>query len=200
MRFYHDSIAHAYFLDGRRILSNTEVIERMGFSDYTAVPEHVRKVALEIGTDVSEATDRADRGKSLKKYQHVIGYVEAWRSFKRDYRFRPRLIEEPLLDPIYRIGTRPDRWGDSVIGPITVQIKIGHVQPWVALQTAFEERCIALRNGETPTKSTDRRFGVQLSPNGTIRVTRFFDPNDIVVFLSAATCLQWQIAAGIKKL
>jgi len=203
---FFDPVNHVYHnLLNERLVSNTEILEGMGFSDYSQVPEQYRIPALERGTDVHKATALLDNKRHWAKagYGHVRGYVEAWRRFKKDFKFTPIIIETPLHDPVYKIATTPDRWGRrSIHGEITVQIKTGKIEDWVGLQLAFEERCILLDLGRVvPVQmvSTDRRFAVELRSDGTYKERRFDDPNDIRVFLSAVTVHQWQRKHGGRQ-
>jgi len=201
---FFDPVNHTYHnLLNERLVSNTEILEDIGFSDYSHVPEQYRIPALERGTAVHKATALLDQRRSWTRhgiYRYVRGYVEAWRKFKKDFKFKPDLIEKPLYDPVYKVATTPDRWGDSIHGLITVQIKTGKVEDWVGLQLSFEERCIQLYlEGSPIIQSSDKRFAVELRSDGTYKERRFDDPNDIRVFLSAVTVHQWQRKHGGRQ-
>lgn len=193
-----DPDKHVYTYDGRKVISNTDFLTAMGFCDYSGMPPDRRKSALEIGTDVHMATAILDS--RMKKgwreeYSHVEGYVAAWKKFKKDFKFRPILIEEPLYDEQYDVATTPDRHGNSIHGHITVQIKTGKVQDWVGLQLAFEERCILRAQGITSPSlirlSSSNRFAMELHADGTYKPYRFQDPNDISVYLGALGYFRW---------
>jgi len=201
---FFDPVNHTYHnLLNERLVSNTDILEGMGFSDYSQVPEQYRIPALERGTAVHAATALLDNRRRWARagYEDVRGYVEGWRKFKKAFKFKPDLIEKSLHDPVYKVATTPDRWGDSIHGLITVQIKTGEVEDWVGLQLAFEEKCIRLYLEDTAggVQSSDKRFAVELRSDGTYKERRFTDPDDIRVFLSAVTVHQWQRKHGGRQ-
>ena len=181
MSLIFDPTAHTYHADGERLDSNTDLLEALGFCDYSMVPEPHRSIALEVGTDVHDATKLMDLRKPWRKqYSHVEGYVEAWMNAKRELGFRPEIIETPMCDPVLKIATTPDRWGRSKhYGDITVQIKTGAIDAWVGLQLAWEEHCVSLYRGEGPRQESGLRFAVQLNADGSYIPRRFEDPAEI---------------------
>ena len=193
---FFDPHRHVYTtLAGEVLPSNTEILEGMGFVNYSFVAPDKLAAAAEIGSDVASATALLDRGRPWKaQFSHVAGWVAGWQKFKKDFKFKPELIEEPLFDPYYMVATTPDRHGESIHGNITAQIKTSvGVSDWVGLQLAFEERCIAIAKGDPPiVTSSDRRFAIELRPNGTYKPTRFPSEFDIRVFLAAATVFLWR--------
>jgi len=200
---FFDPVNHTYHtLTNERLVSNTDVLEGQGFSDYSHVPEAFRIPALERGTEVHRATALLDKKRKWARGRGMWAYVEAWRRFKKDFKFKPTLIERPLYDSVYMVATTPDRWGESIHGHITVQIKTGKVEDWVGLQLAFEERCIFLDLGlvnPVPLVSTRDRFAVELRADGSYKERRFEDKDDIRVFLSAVTVHQWQRKHGGRQ-
>lgn len=192
---FFDPVGHGYWtLHNQRILSNTEFLEAMGFSDYSSIPPHIRDQALQRGTDVHRATYLLDIKRPWKKsLGHVAGYVAAWRKLKKDWKLKAKLREEPLWDPHYMVATCPDFYGSSIKGNITLQIKTGRVEDWVGLQLAFEERCIKLKlNPPGSMESTDKRYAVELRADGTyVGPKQFRDPNDIKIFLGALSYFRW---------
>jgi hypothetical protein len=200
--FTFDKEAHRYELNGRVLISNTDILEAAGFSDYSNVPPAKLHAAAVLGKWVHEATLLMDQGKPWsKRFPMASGYVEGWRSFKKDFHFKPKIREVPMYHPVSLIPTTPDAFGESDEGLITVEIKTCPVQDHVGLQTAFQE-CVLAAHGHIPDyngKSTDRRYGVELRPDGTYQIRKFNDPNDIKVFHSAATVILYKRAHGIIK-
>lgn len=189
-----DPLNHTYHnILNQRLESNSDVLSALGFSDYSGMPDHLRQAALERGTAVHAATAMLDRRQNWRrKFKQFEGWVSAWMLFKKDFQFKPELIEEPLHDPVLMIATTPDRWGMSNRGYITVQIKTGKVQAWVGLQTAFEERCVAISQGfEPPKTSSNRRFAIELRPDGTYKPERFEEQSDIQVYCGAVSWMRW---------
>ena len=59
---FHDPIGHTYHtILNQRLESNTDILEALGFSDYSGMPDHLRQAALERGTAVHAATALLDR-------------------------------------------------------------------------------------------------------------------------------------------
>ena len=168
-------------------LSNTGILAAAGLTDFSGVPAHHMEAARQVGHAVEQATLLLDRGRSWKRYSWVEPYIRAWMAFKRDFRFKPELREERLYDYARKITTKPDAWGFSRAGHITVQIKSCVVKDVVGIQTACEEYIIKLHMGMEPTMdSSPDRWGVELRPDGRYRPKRFDDKNDLRVFFAAA--------------
>lgn len=201
MSFSFDRNLHVYMKDGERLLSNTDILGAEGFCDYSDIPEPMRQAALARGRVVHEATHLVDKGKHLAPFfDPYAGYIEAYRRFKKEFGFKPKLREKPLIDPLINVATTPDAFGEAHRGLITVQIKTGKVEPWVALQTAFEERVLALHGylGKKAVKvaerlvSTTNRYGIELRSDGTYKPTWFSDPHDIKIWMAAYTMRSWK--------
>jgi|SRR4029453_7112699 len=164
-------------------LSNTQVLAEAGLTpDFSFAKPHHLEAAIRIGKAVEQATLALDQGRGWKKLGWVAGYVEAWKLFKRDFKFKPELREERLNDRKRKITTKPDAWGFSRAGYITVQIKTCPVKDVVGLQLACEEYCIWQID---PIDSSSNRWGVELRSDGTYKPRRFDDRNDLRVFFSA---------------
>ena len=216
--FTFDAEKHEYRDgNGRLGMSNTDVLSASGLCDYSMVPYETRILALALGSAVHLATALLDRNRSWRTYSYqfpvtmIAPYVEAWKKCKREMKFHPELIEEPLHDPIYDYYTTPDSFGASKYGWTTIQKKTGPVEDWVGLQLAAEERAVAA-SGRYATKdwssrmaaglkSSSNRFGVELRDDGTYKITRFDDPGfeqDIRIFIGFLVGCQWKKAHGYK--
>jgi len=200
--FSFDALLHKYSFDGGTIMSNTEALSLSGIVDYRFLPEAASFAALKIGSDVAKATELYDKGLPWKvDFDHVRPYVEAWRAFKTAYEFKPLLIEHPIFVADLGYATSPDRYGDSAIGRIIVQMKTGAVAPWVGLQTAAEERAVEFLLAKNNKRqeainpnmlSSDRRIGLELKSNGSYKATRFTDTTDLKVFVAALTVAKYK--------
>src|SRR4030095_5332092 len=166
-------------------LSNTQVLAEAGLTpDFSFAKPHHLEAAIRIGKAVEQATLALDQGKGWKNLSWVAGYVEAWKLFKRDFKFKPELREERLNDYERKVTTKPDAWGFSRAGQITVQIKSCPLKDVVGLQLACEEHCIRWsRTDRNPLKytldSSPDRWGVELKSDGRYKVRRFDDRNDL---------------------
>jgi hypothetical protein len=135
---------------------------------------------------VAKATALLDRGRPWKSlYPSAAGEVKAWSRFKKDFKFTPILIECYLRDHEREIKGQLDRRGVSKYGMITVEIKLYEWKSWHALQLADYE--YMAEGCPEDLDSTDRRWVITLYPDGTYGQKKFDDPNDLRIFLAAAS-------------
>lgn len=186
-----DEQAHAYYADGRRVPSVTEILESVGIIDYSKLPDGTRIMALERGRfvhQVCEFDDQGDLGTFDPKLQ---GYLDAWRAFRTTHGFTPELIEHRGYSAVYRYAGTMDRRGAFVHrygSPVTdgealVDIKTSTAPYWTAFQTAAYANFF-----EHPAKY--RRMAVALHADGTFKVSEYrcadFSKH-LNVFLAALT-------------
>ena len=92
---------HRYELDGKRIISLTQILSAAGLVDYSMVKLDVLATKAAFGTKVHEYTLWNDKGDldmdDLKPYPKYWNRVEGWRQFCEDFSFIPevRLAEVP---------------------------------------------------------------------------------------------------------
>ncbi len=220
MSFSYDQAKHHYEVDGRRIISNTDVLKIAGLSNLNAANPVDLHFAAEIGNQVHAATLLHDQKKGWQKeYGHVAGYVAAWIAFSAEYELKPLLREYSLYDPIFNYATTVDCFAMSNRGPGTFQIKtVTSISPETAIQTAAEEHALIMHREVLPLpsdvlgaiklvehwcnggrKSSENRWAVQLFSNGQYIPHRFEGPYDIIIFTAALTVAQWLVANGKAK-
>lgn len=186
-------MTHTYTVEGRRVLHNTEVLAEAGFVNYWFCSAADREAALKRGRDVHKATELLDKKRFWGKGRgHLAGYVEAWKAFKREFKFTPLLREQRWYDKDLDCATTLDAWGKSKFGLITVQIKTGHIEDFCAIQLAFEEKAAHVMKGIPFKASTKDRWAVELRNDGKFIPRQFSDPNDIRVFIAALTTVRWR--------
>ena len=87
---------HRYMLDGKRVMSLTQILEAAGLVDYSMVKPDVLAAKAALGTKVHEYTLWNDQGEldmdDLKPYTKYWTRVEGWRQFVQDFRFGRRWI------------------------------------------------------------------------------------------------------------
>jgi hypothetical protein len=131
------------------------------------------------------ATALLDRGKPWKPlYPSAAGEIEAWKRFKRDFKFKPYGVEAYLRDHGRKIRGQLDRRGVSKYGHITVEIKGYEWKSWHGLQLAAYE--YMAEGCPENLDSSDRRWVITLKSDGTYRSHKFDDRNDLRIFLAAA--------------
>ena len=107
---------HAYYLDGVRLPSVTQILKAEGFIDARFYDEHSR----ERGRIVHLACEYDDLGEldddSLDP--EIAPYVEAWRRFKQESGFVIASVEVPLVSTKHRYAGKPDVRGSFPKGSL----------------------------------------------------------------------------------
>lgn len=107
--FEFDSESHIYKLEGTPIPSVTQVLAEAGLVDSRWFSEFSRwrgsAVHLACWFD-----DQNDLDESTVE-PGLMGYVDAYRLFRDEYKFRPSTIEEPRYHPTFRFAGTVDRTG-----------------------------------------------------------------------------------------
>lgn len=187
--FYLDEATHTYYRGNGKLTGITSVLKAVGIISDEETRWYNDK-ARDRGTAVHKCTHYLDEGDldwSTVKDEWV-GFVMGWEKFKRDWNFKPRLIELPLYDPLYGFAGTMDREGLILDNsPAIVEIKTGEVPHWAAEQTAGQE---VLLNAWDRKPVRRRRFCVGLKADGTYRPpVEFKNPRDRNTFLAAVTVL-----------
>jgi len=183
-----DAKKHEYCVGGVVMPSVTQILQAEGFINYDGIPEAIREFAMARGTAVHEACEYWDQDDlNIDDLDEELeGYLEAWKSFKKDRRFSPTEIEKPVYQEDYRYAGKLDRLGTLDGDKAVVDIKTGKVQKWTGLQLA------AYEYAETGFFGKLRRIAVELRSDGTYQPTEFEDDGDHGVFLSAVTLYHWK--------
>lgn len=140
-----DESTHTYRYQGVVVVSVTKVLD--GWSNMDRLPADVLYAAGRRGSLVHEATELDDEGDLNEAWADevgVMGYVTAWRRFRREHEFEPTLIEAPVFHAVNRYAGRLDRFG-VMLWPYKrtrrreetlIDIKSGAGNPTHPLQTA----------------------------------------------------------------
>lgn len=153
-----DPEKHIYRLDGVIIPSVSEIIAPL--YDHSGIPAKHLENARERGLAVDIACQFDDEGDldegSLDP--ETASYVEGWRKFRREWEFKPLLIQKPMSHAIHGMayGMTPDRIGHGKMaeGEIVVDIKC----------TAAVERPQRIQLAGYAAPFDGPRFVVQLFP------------------------------------
>ena len=173
---------HTYRINGAILPSVTHILEATGLSPvYTGDPWYGER-----GTAVHAATWMDDQGilDESTVDPRIVGYVEAWRRFRRESGFVPIGGETPLHHPLYRYAGTPDRWDASLL----IDIKTSKEAPWHVLQRAayrelLKKAGVKLRRDCCVYLSADGRYTTSKESS---------TPYEINVFLSAVTVYRWR--------
>ena len=163
-----DEANHLYWVGDKLVPGVTRVLEATGMIDYNFLGER-RGFYLERGRLVHQATHADDEGTLDERHERVdvMGYVEGWRSFRRDYGFTPTRIEQRVCHRRHGYAGTLDRTGTVRDGSeIILDIKSGIAPPAVRFQLAAYAACLAHPR-------TRRRRCVEVHADGTYRVIPF---------------------------
>lgn len=166
---YEDE-THAYTLNGRRIPSVTEIVSLITDRKYADTNPALLEQAKCRGTAVHELCEAIDCGvepEALEIEPELVGYVNAYLAFLRDYRPQWDYIEKVVYTPDY--AGRVDRIGRIDGDAYVVEIKTTSSMDRLSklalyFQLDFYVAAVALL---LPYASTIKTMGVQLKKDGT---------------------------------
>lgn len=202
-----DEAAHVYRVGGEEYLSVTTILSRVGFVDFSYIPEKIRTRALERGRRVHRAAHLLGEGDLdwATVDEGDKGRVEACANFIAASGFEMAGHERRLAHPRLKYAGTCDAFGwwqaqcaiaDWCCGDLWESCK--HLQT-----SGYSE---ALRGAPPPewfdfTPSTPIvRLGVHLKKDGKFSVEVFHDPRDFSIFSAAVTVAQYQLRMGKKGL
>lgn len=187
LRFDHE--AHAYELDGRKVLGVTDVIREaglMGDTSWYTEEGRIRGSYIAEATALDDVNDLDFDGLD----DQLKPYVEQWRRFKKESNFVPfdDGIEQKVFDEVYGYAGMLDRRGTMQKKTATIDIKLGAKQNWHGIQLAAYDRTFKVRG---------KRINVYLSEDN-YRVVERTDRNDEAVFLAALAVVKWKANNGVE--
>lgn len=168
---YYDPVAHGYYDEsGKWVVSATQLISLVGFSDYSMVNPEVLERKRLIGKEAH------DHSACIDKYGDVDPswisddarpYVEAYQLFRHQRHFVPdhEWIERPVIVCIHgmKVGVTPDACGklDGYDAILERKCVAASQASW-SIQTALQE----FARFKAPHIGRAQRFAVQLLDNG----------------------------------
>lgn len=177
--FRYDDEPHEYWLNGQLMYGFSAIVKAVGWVDDSWFTEEGRW----RGHCVHLGTRFIDEGNAdwSTIAQEFFGYIMSYEKFKKEWNFRPRLIEIPLYHPM-GYGVTPDRegltdhpgglWKDA---PTIIELKSGAMS-WVArYQTAAQD--LAIQAWE-PSPTFRRRVGIKLCSDGDYMAKLYQDFRD----------------------
>ena len=134
-----DENTHTYFWNGKKVPCVTDVLDSVKYCDYSQIPDAVRELAMERGSEVHACTQSLDKG--VLKWDSmdplVAPYVEGYGKFKKDTGFVPEIIEKRIYSRDFNFAGTLDRIGILNNQLILLDYKTGSAIPkWVPIQTA----------------------------------------------------------------
>lgn len=184
-----EPVEHRYTVDGRRVISVTQVLANAGLLDLSRIPREILDRAAERGKRVHEAAQLLLRGRLdwSTVTADIGGYVLALDSFLRDSRLRPvtNKIEQPFHCQDHDFCGTPDAVAWYGIQSAGRRREIQVVLDWkTGLSDAVQFQLAAYAHA----LSIRHRAAVKLNADGTYRM-RWFRPEtlqqDLQTFLRA---------------
>lgn len=183
---------HEYRINGVPVVSITQAMRDAGIVDHRA-PD---PVAMERGRLVHLMCHLYDQGRlDLQSVDPALApYFSGWPKFCLDHDWEPKASECPLgqtfFNNVYWYAGTPDKYGIVDHHPAIVEIKTGTLPSWVGLQLAGQE--LLLRMNHVHTTGPVRRICVNLPGDGTYKMSRWQEPSDQQIFLSAVAISNWK--------
>lgn len=195
LRFETDG--HKYFHDGKPIPGITQIIKEMGFMGEFEPQEYY----LDRGKKTHLACEYLDKGcldwDSVD--EAILPRVKAYQKFKEDYKFIPRMTEQPVHSHRLNVACTPDRMGiiDNYFS--VIEIKNGGRQKWHRLQLSVQDICIREELEDSEILSQLHRYSLELKSDGIYKLLRFKeDEFDFHAAESLVTLYHW-IKEGKRK-
>ena len=188
--FSFDEPTHTYTMDGARLPSVTQVLKPL--YSFAGISPAVLNAKAALGTAVHRACELLDKDDLDEESEEgraalapLMGYLNAYKAFKRDKRLKILANEKRLFHPIHRYAGQIDRSYafDGHVWDVDLKSTVS-MSPIVGLQTAaYTDMLRANGRGDVPA----RRGALQLFPDGKYKLHEFADPHDFSVFLSLLT-------------
>lgn len=178
------------YVDGRRVLSVTDVLRINGMYDGFPASEY----ALWMGQARHKAIELWIKGTLDISTVHpeILPSVEAYLRFEEVTGFKPTDAEKECWNGGLRLASRLDLIGKFPDGSeAIVELKSGTVSKVAGLQTAGQDIAMGL-----PRR---KRFGLSVPGSGVPRVVPFSSTDDYGVFLSCLNIAHWKMQnLGVK--
>lgn len=187
-RFHFDEASHVYTLDGVVLPSVTTIIRPL--VDFAGIPADVLAAAAARGRAVHKACelDDMDDLDESSVAPELLGYVEAWRAFRRQMIVEILDVERPLYHGVFRFaGTRDVRakLRDGSIWIIDRKTSAS-AERWHGVQLAGYALLDDANSGQH-----DRLGAVMLRADGTYKLEPYGASADMRCFMSLLNVYQW---------
>lgn len=186
-----DKQTHTYRVDGIRVPSVTQILNGAGLinTDWYTAESAQRGTAVHT---ICEMEDNGvlDLGVVRRSYPQYLGYLDAWKAFKRAATTKFTAIEERFYYPALHYAGTKDRRMIAGTEYCIVDIKTGAPQLWHQLQTG----------GYALSENVGTAIGrwcVYLKPDGKFTINVHGDASDLDAFASLATFHTWKINHGV---
>jgi hypothetical protein len=183
---------HVYYDESMlRVPGTTSLLETAGMVCYAGISEAILNRKAQIGTAAHAASHFFDEGDLNESTVDpaVLGYVDAWKLFRRESDFEPEFIEYRGISEVegMHYGWTLDRTGLLSKRRSLLELKCtANVEPsWGPQTSAYEMASRRLGQNAGPFR---RRLAVWLKPNGIYRLISYSDVQDYQIFKLALRC------------
>lgn len=188
-----DKETHTYTKDKQQIPGVSRILQGAGLIDFSKVPIDRLEAALNFGTAVHRACELYDKNDldETSLSEELIPYLNAWKKFRKDTKFKIKAIEEHVLSTRLRFAGTLDRRGLLYDRHVIIDIKSSvDFHPAAAIQTsAYKE---AYNEDKKPKDKVLDRYSVLLKPDGNYKVVQYKDKNDFNIFVSSLNLWNWK--------
>ena len=175
-----DESTHTYTVDGQVLPSVTEIIRFLHYDTAVGADKAMRDYAADRGTRIHEACTAYDfDGEDAEVDADIVGYVQAYAAFKRDYGIADWLYyEKPIGSVELGFAGTPDRIG-LIDGKMAIlDFKTGSNVNKHALEAQLNGYEVLASTTESPYKNDpflqglriERLVGLQLKKDGAYRI------------------------------
>jgi len=197
MKLFFSEPDHRYELEGIRVRSVTNVLQKAGIIDFSSIPPGTLEEARTRGTTVHKALHYYNEhdlniDEFRQDFPSYVGYVDAWISFCEQRHFVPVLSEHRVASPRHLLAGTLDCLG--LLDGVGVLLDFSTGRPQDVgknLQTAAYHALALEWASEDPSLEAFvdahpviKRFAVALRRDGTFRLESYNDPTDFRKFLT----------------
>ena len=198
-KFTFDKENHLYQLDKVHIPGGSEILQSVGFSNYSMVNKEICEAARKFGDaghTMCKLWDMEILNVSILDL-HLVPYLEGYRKFLATYKpeILPEWIEKSSYSSKWRFGFTPDR-----VARISGELTIYDLKFVTTIQEATSIQLAGYKIGfEDVTKlKVIQRWGLQILPDD-FNVEPYTDRRDEGAFLNALGVHNEKIRRGIWK-
>ena len=179
---------HIYTWKGKKVRSVTQVLEPL--YGYIGVPAHVLEAAAARGTAVHLACEYWDNGVFGGIEEELQPYLDAWIRFLEESKIEIEMVENRIYHPLYGYAGAIDRIAvlQGVRGIFDIKTTAS-LMPAAGPQLAAYLEAWNHTNPEVP---AEKRFVVQLKPDGKYVLAEHTDKADFQTFLACQRVTKWR--------
>ena len=189
-----DPETHTYWINDIKVPSVTQILRDAGIIDYSDIPKNKLDIAMKFGRAVHRACELFDKNDlDMVTLDHrLIPYVDAWNKFLKETKFIVEQYEQPIGSEKYMVAGTPDRVGIFFNKRTILDIKSSYSFDLLGLPIQTGGYELIHNEGKKREYRVVGRMGVLLKPDGNYKIEPCTNRNDINVFLSALTVVNYK--------